>query len=120
MFGRTLDKIRLYQSGDLPADYNLGHGLDCRLCRFLNIDYSDLCARAQHGGGDEEILEWCFQNGRKPEADEFLIFNAFMEKRGWRDDTSDWVKEQKEKMACLAREDIQTCFDVHDFDENRK
>ena len=35
MLGRTLDKIRLHQTGLLPPDYNLGHGLDGRLCRFL-------------------------------------------------------------------------------------
>ena len=28
MFGRTVDKIRLHQAALLPADYNLGHGLE--------------------------------------------------------------------------------------------
>jgi len=43
-----------------------------------------------------------------------------MEKRGWRDDVTGWVVEQKQKMGCPDRADIQTAFDIHDFDEKRK
>ena len=120
MVGRTVDKIRLHQAGLLPADYNLGNGLDGRLCRFLKIDYKRLCHRVSEGGGDEDILQWCYQNGRKPDEEDIFVFNAFMEKRGWRDDVSHWVNEQKQKMGCPDRADIQTAFDVHDFDEHRK
>lgn len=120
MFGRTLDKIRLHHSGALPSDYNLGTGLDGWLCRFLKMDYQELCNKVLSGGSDEDILEWCFQNGKRPDEDEIFIFNAFMEKRGWRDDASDWMKEQKEKFGCADRDDIQTAFDIHDFDEKRK
>jgi gluconokinase len=120
MFGRTLDKIRLQQAGLLPSEYNLGHGLDGRLCRFLKIDYQRLCDRVSAGGTDEDILQWCCENGRKPDEEEIFIFNAFMEKRGWRDDVTDWVLEQRQKMGCPDRPDIQTASDVHDFDEKRK
>ena len=120
MFGRTVDKIRLQQSGNLPAEYNLGHGLDGRHCRFLHVEYAGLCARVRQGGSDDELLQWCFCNGRKPEQEEILLFIAFMAKRGWRDDTSDWIREQKQRLGCLDREDIQTCFDIHDVDEGRK
>ena len=118
-FGRMLDKIRLSQSGHLPADYNLGHGLDARICRFLQIDYDLLCRRVSEGGSDEQILDWCFQTGRKPEEEDIFRFNAFMTKRGWRDDISTWVIEQKQRMHLLHRDDIQTAFDVHDADEGR-
>jgi len=120
MFGRTIDKIRLHQSGLLPSDYNLGHGLDGRLCRFLKIDYQSLCARVARGGTDDQLLQWTFQNGRQPDEAEIFIFNAFMEKRGWRDDVTEWVAEQKRNLGCPHRADIQTAFDVHDFDEKRK
>ncbi len=43
-----------------------------------------------------------------------------MTKRGWRDDVSDWVREQKESMGLSDRDDIQTCFDIHDADEGRQ
>ena len=120
MFARTIDKIRLHQAGLLPSDYNLGHGLDGRLLRFLKIDYQPLCERVAAGGTDDQLLQWCFQNGRQPDDTEIFIFNAFMEKRGWRDDVTDWVAEQKQKLGCPHRADIQTAFDVHDFDEKRK
>jgi len=29
--------------------------------------------------------------------EQISIFNAFMEKRGWRDDVSDWIVEQKQR-----------------------
>jgi len=79
MFGRTIDKIRLHQAGLLPSDYNLGHGLDGRLLRFLKIDYQHLCERVARGGTDDELLQWTFQNGRQPDEAEIFIFNAFME-----------------------------------------
>jgi gluconokinase len=119
-FGRTLDKIRLHAAGRLPADYNRGHGLDGRVCRFLQVDYDRLVARTLKEPEDLKVLEWCFANGRRPSEEDIFIFNAFMTKRGWRDDVSDWVREQKEKMNLSHRDDLQTCFDIHDADEGRK
>ena len=90
------------------------------MCRFLKIDYQRLCNQVAAGATDEELLQRCFENGRKPDDEEIFIFNAFMEKRGWRDDVTDWVTEQKQKMGCPDRADMQTAFDVHDYDEKRK
>ena len=119
-FGRTLDKIRLHAAGRLPADYNRGHGLDGRVTRFLCIEYEALVKKALEEENDLAALEWCFSAGRRPSEEEIFIFNAFMTKRGWRDDITDWVKEQKEKMGMSQRNDLQTAFDIHDADEGRK
>jgi gluconokinase len=119
MFGRTLDKIRLHHAGLLPKDYDLGHGLDARICRFLNIDYQFLVAETLKDKTDEEILNECFTIGRKPSEEEILIFNQFMTKRGWRDDASEWLVEQKQKNGFAQRDEIQTAFDFHDADEGR-
>src|SRR5215469_8962256 len=88
-FGRMLDKIRLRAQGKLPADYNVGTGMDGRTMRFLKIDHADLAKRTLEGGTDEEILEWCLQKGRRPNDEEILVWNAFLSKRGWRDEASE-------------------------------
>ena len=80
-FGRTLDKIRLHVQGIFPNDYNLGHGLDNRVCQFLRVKYDDLVKRTLEGGSDEEILEWCFENHYRPSDEEVFVFNTFMRKR---------------------------------------
>ena len=116
-FGRVLDKIRLYAQGKLPEDYNHGTGMDGRCVRFLHIEYRRLVERTLRGGTDEEILEWCFQNGRRPNDEEILVWNGFMSKRGWRDEASEALAEEKRKRGFGHRDDIQTFFDFHQADE---
>ena len=116
-FGRVLDKIRLHAQGKLPVDYNHGTGMDGRCVRFLHIEYSKLVERTLQGGPDEEILEWCFGNGWRPNDEEIQVWNAFMTKRGWRDEVSEWLKLEKEKRGFAHRDDIQTAFDFHQADE---
>ncbi|HEY4245480.1 MAG TPA: DUF5069 domain-containing protein [Lacunisphaera sp.] len=118
-FARMLDKIRLHAQNQLPSDYNRGHGFDGRLCRFLHIDYDALVAITLAENDDAKILEWCCVNGRRPTEEEIIVFNAFLSKRGWRDDVSGWVVDQKSHMGLSDRHDIQTAFDVHDADEGR-
>lgn len=117
-FGRMLDKIRLHAQGKLPSDYNLGKGFDGRCTRFLKVEYMTLVERVLQGGTDEEILEWCFQKGNRPGEEEILVWNAFMTKRGWRDDVSEWLMEEKKKRGFANRDDIQTAFDFHKADES--
>ena len=116
-FGRMLDKIRLHAQGRLPPDYNRGSGFDGRTCRFLKVDYERLVSRVLQGSTDEEILEWCHEQGHRPGEEEIFVWNAFMTKRGWRDDVSDWLVEQKRSRGFEHRDDIQTAFDFHLADE---
>ncbi len=116
-FGRVLDKIRLHAQGKLPADYNHGTGMDGRCVRFLHIEYPKLVERTLQGGTDEEILEWCFRNGRCPNDEEVLVWNGFMSKRGWRDEASEALAEEKKERGFAHRDDIQTFFDFHKADE---
>jgi Domain of unknown function (DUF5069) len=116
-FGRVLDKIRLCAQGKLPADYNHGTGMDGRCVRFLQVEYPRLVERTLQGGTDEEILEWCFLRGRRPNDEEILVWNGFMSKRGWRDEASEGLAEEKRKRGFAQREDIQTFFDFHKADE---
>jgi hypothetical protein len=116
-FGRMLDKIRLHAQGKLPADYNRGKGFDSRCLRLLKIEYVALVERTLSGGTDEEILEWCFQKGHRPGEEEIFVWNAFMTKRGWRDDVSEWLRDEKRKRGFAHRDEIQTAFDFHKADE---
>ena len=118
-FGRSLDKIRLHAQGKLPADYheNLGGGMDGRVARFLRVEYGALVKRTLQGGTDEEILEWCFQQGRRPNNEEIEVWNGFLAKRGWRDAASEALAEAKKKRGFAHRDDIQTFFDFQKADE---
>jgi hypothetical protein len=120
-FARMLDKIRLKAAEKLPTDYhkNLGVGFDGRCCRFLGVTYVAVQQRVLQKNTDEEILQWCFDHGRKPNDEEILIWNAFMTKRGWRDDNTEQLNRQKAESGLSDRNEIQTLFDYYEFDEGR-
>ena len=120
-FPRMLDKIRMNLKGELSEDYqgNLGSGFDGRCCTFLGVNYDDLAKQVENGKSDAEVLAWCFENGRSVNEDDILLFNNFMSKRGWRDDSSDYIAEIKQKFSIADRDDIQTFFDLIEADEDR-
>lgn len=126
VFGRILDKIRYFaREGSLPEGYHLGfiegsRTFDDRVCRFLGVSFEALTQRTLEGGSDEEVLEWCFQNGRKPDAEQIEIWNGFMNKRGWRDAASNGLQKQKEEAGLGNRDDIVVFFDLMDVEEGRK
>ena len=116
-FGRMLDKIRLHAQGKLPPDYKHGTGTDGRVCRFLHIEYPAVVERVMTGATDEEVLEWCLAHGRRPNDEEIFIFNAFLSKRGWRDNQTEELEQMKRARGFADRADIQTFFDFHKADE---
>jgi uncharacterized protein DUF5069 len=120
-FGRMLDKIRQRAKGELPSGYhaNLGKGFDEKCVKFLRVEYDALVERANQGGTDEEILEWCFTVGRKPSGDEVYVWNEFMRKLGWNDEVSQMVALRKAEAGMHDRSDIQTSFQFIDADEGR-
>ena len=75
--------------------------------------------RTLEGGSDEEILEWCFARGRQPSGEEIEIWNAFLAKRGWRDEGSEELMDAKKRNGWENRDDIQTWVDLHDAEEGR-
>ncbi|MBP6508175.1 MAG: DUF5069 domain-containing protein [Opitutaceae bacterium] len=85
--GRMLDKIRLMQAGQLPEDfhrnYGLSVGLDGQLCGFLNVKFEDVAARVQEGGADEEVAEWVFVRGLRPNRMQTQVWNEHARKLGW-------------------------------------
>ena len=120
-FARLVDKIRKHARGELHERHVpfLGQGFDARLCRFMRVDYGTLKARVLAGGTDEEIFAWCQQHGRGLDESDILIWNQFVSKRGWRDDTSAALETDKAKSGLAHRADIVTFFDYFDADEGR-
>ena len=116
-----IDKIRLHAVGKLPTDYqaNLGGGFDSRILSFVWIEYAPLVERVKQGGTDAEILDWAFNQGRKPSDEEIEIWNEFMRKRGWSDEMSDRLAQRKRESGISDRDDIQTFFAYIDIDEGR-
>ncbi len=121
-FPRMLDKIRLHAEGVLPPGYNLGFSdptsFDARFCRFWEIDYEEAKQKALEGASNEEVFAWCFRNRPTPNAEQILIWNSFLLKRGWRDATCG-LEDEKRKLGFGDRTDIQTFVDLHDVDEGR-
>jgi gluconokinase len=121
-FGRMIDKIRLHSAGHLPAEYlaSLGEpwAFDGRCSRFLGIQYPELSARVKAGASESELLEWAYNDGRKPSEEEGEIWNAFMQKRGWRDEASARLLERKQEWGIVS-DRVLTSFDFIDADEGR-
>lgn len=121
-FGRMLDKIRAHDRGELPADWvpNLGKGFDGRCVRFLGLPYEDVKSRVlEREGTDEQILQWAFERGRKPNDEEIEIWNDFMRKCGWNDEVTPTLARRKRESGLESRNDIQTMFEYIDVDEGR-
>jgi hypothetical protein len=120
-FPRLLDKIRLRQRGELPADYhaNLGKGFDLNCCEFFHVDYDAIVARVEEGLSDAEVFAWCCEHGRRPADHEIKVWNEYMRKRGWNDEYSERLRTRLEGLGMAGREDVQTMFDLLEVDEGR-
>ena len=122
-FPRMLDKMRLYARGELRPDFheNLGKGADAWCCRFLRIDYEALKSRVlETESTDEELLEWCFQQGHRLNKTDLMVWNEFVRKLGWNDLASDRLKQLKAESGLGDRDDIQTMAEYFEADEGRK
>jgi hypothetical protein len=122
-FPRMLDKMRLYERGELPEDYHANLGgvrtADGMCCNFLRVDYAGLRDRVSEGGTDEEILEWCFEKGRRLSEGDLIVWNGFISKFGWRDFATPTLERLKQKHGIAQRTDILTIPDLMDFEEER-
>lgn len=121
-FARMCSKIRLKAAGTLPVDLHafLGTGFDGRTVRYLEVSYEDLKAQVLAGASDEEVLEWCYQNGRRLNAEQILIYNSFMSKRGWHDDESEeFIPAMIKEYGLPDDGRVRTDFDLIEMDEGR-
>jgi hypothetical protein len=121
--GRMLDKIRLRQGGRLPEDYHrnygLSVGLDGQLCGFLGVKFEEVEARVHQGGSDEELAEWIFSRGLRPNRMQAIVWNEHSRKLGWNDRVSSYLAKIKEEEGQAHRTDVVTSFDGIELREGR-
>ena len=98
----------------------LGQGFDGRTCRYLRVRYEDVKAQVLSGKTNAEVLDWCFAHGRRLTAEEVLIYNSFMSKRGWHDDeTDEFIPEAIKRYGLKDDGRLLTDFDLIEMDEGR-
>jgi hypothetical protein len=121
-FGRMLDKIRCHLRDELPEEYrpNFGVGLDGMLCGMLGVAHADLIERMRGGGGDEEILEWCYARGTRLNRTQIHIWNEFARKVGWNDRVASFLAKVKGEDGTNAETaELSTAFELIDYREGR-
>jgi hypothetical protein len=117
-----IDKIRLKLAGKLPEEYHrnygLSIGLDGQLCGFLNLKFEEIESRVGQGGTDEEIVEWIFARGLRPNRTQAFVWNEHSRKLGWNDRISSYNQAVKKEWG---REDLPHCtsFDLIEISEQR-
>ena len=121
-FGRMLSKIRLFAQAELRPDFhaNLGRHADGACCNTLCVDYAKLRERVLAGGSDDEILEWCYTNGRRLNEVDIWTWNQCVSRIGWRDAASARLAHLKAESGLAHRDDLVTMMDYFDVDEGRK
>lgn len=71
----------------------------------------------------DAILEWCQSNIVRLSDEQKLVWNKFMEKRGWRDEDDGSTQELEAYKAASGlahRTDLVTFFDYYEVDEGRR
>ncbi len=121
-FKRMLEKIRLHAQGRLWADLhaNLGIANDGTCCGFLHVDHATLTARVLQGGTDEDIFQWCQEQGRELNETDKTVWNAYYRKLGWDDEITPKLAARKASSGLASRDDIITMPHYIDVDEGRQ
>ncbi|MFC4994230.1 DUF5069 domain-containing protein [Rubritalea tangerina] len=113
-------KVRLHAAGELHEDYhsNLGRGLDLWTCQLLQVAYEDLAAYLVESGADDRAaLDWCYENGTKPESPVKDWWCSYVRNRGFKDDLSEKLEMRKQEAGLAHRDDIVSFLDFMDAEE---
>ena len=121
--GRMMDKIRCDLAAccrrSIARYLGLSVALDGFLCGFLRVQFADVRQKISEGLSDDEMLEWCFATGLRPNSMQRRIWNGFLEKFGWRDLATSVIDDLKREEGLDNRLELQTAFDVIDEREGR-
>ena len=120
--GRTIDKLRLKQAGELRPDFYalMGQGIDARIMDYLGLDYAKFAEIVLNGATDEQCVAYCLSHGRPLSENARMIWNDFACKRGWQDSATPVLEKFKAESGLSHRADIQTIFEYMEVDEGRK
>jgi hypothetical protein len=111
---RMLDKCRAVLAGT-AGEYKYACPLDQRFLEYAGIDPEALKAKVQEGLGDAAILAWINENAVKRHPAEIAQWSAYQEKLApTRKQARTFFNEV---LANSDREDIETWFDLLDFDD---
>ncbi len=124
--GRCIDKIRLWNAGQIQ-DYNyMTVGFDKYLVDFLGIDAKAFERLVLTGGTDEELLAWVHANGKPVTDAEICLFSQNLLKAGPKDeDTHRRFQGRLHEIAVKlglpvsALPPVSTWADVIELDEGR-
>jgi len=78
-----------------------------------------MCWRVKQCETDEDILECCFEKGRRLNDGDLFVWHGFASKLGWRDSITPRPEQPKKEMGIADRNDIHCIPDLIDFDEGR-
>jgi len=111
-----LDKIRTLARGEFSRDCveDFEKDFDQKCSMFLGVNYDLLVDYVNQGLTDQAILQSCFGMGNRRSEGEIHMWNEFMRKRGWNDELSGALEDQKKKYAMLSRSEIETGFQFID------
>ena len=117
---RLIDKARLHRKGLLNGYNYKTVGFDKHLLTFLKLDGDQLEEMANKLDDDAAILDWVRENGTEHSAEAMEQWNQAMISR--RPDTA--AKKARflhflKQAGGEGRKDIQTYFDLIEFDEGR-
>jgi hypothetical protein len=117
---RLIDKARLHRKGLLNGYNYKTVGFDKHLLAFLKINGDALEEIANNLDHDTDILDWVRQNGAQHSAEAIEQWNQVMVSR--HPDTA--AKKARflhflKQAGGEGRKDIQTYFDLIEFDEGR-
>ncbi len=115
---RMADKARALTAGKL-GEYRYGEdsGLDRRILEFLGLDAEEFREAAYADPNDCELSEWLVEKcGKK--ARDISVFNARQVDHGRYAEAFDRLEKRRAEIA-PERSDIETFFDLIDFDDEQ-
>jgi len=116
---RILDKGRASIAGKLGEYHYEGKGMDRHFFNFVGLDHDSLKNEIAKGGGDGDLLAWVNANAKTPRQPwEIAAWSDYHTRRTPDSDaeTLSFFAEAVKKLS-LAREDINTWFDLLDLDD---